>query len=476
MGKIAELRSEMQSAFDKTKQDINSVKKSVNRNLAQIGELASGFGNLVSKEEFYSFVRELSDRLDEFEKLFVGKESMEDFEADNRSKLKALEKELKRKEDLSNEVKEIRSLRSRLAALAGSKVDSGQYLEDVQALRKLITDLQKQQAREGTLKREFQQVAELGRELRQLEKRFVDWQSYTKAEKKLEEEKKRGREAFDTLRKEVDGVKLDYVRAELLNHLLEEEHVRREEMTERLKELEEYSTTKDDVKQLTSKLREQLDKVRKDVDGLSVLEKEDLSDYVSKRDMEKHERELSGKIELSSGALSRDARLQGQRAAEALEAVKELGQSVKSLGEELRDARKALSETLKEFDAAKGEMVKAADLRRLNASLASELNQLRTALARQQAATETNLSRLAERLERTERRPIALIKAPKISAEPAMAKREEKKTEEAGIFGKFSRAVGDFFEEEPEEEMREARQEQKKLPKKEFPKREQREF
>ncbi len=121
----------MKRSFENVKDDIINLKKGVNRELLAVEELGSRLQAFVAKEEFYSFVKRLGERLDRIDEnldAYLGYD--EDIKSVD-AKIKNFEKKLSRQEDLSGEVKEVRALRGKLAAIEGSTVSAQKFNEAV---------------------------------------------------------------------------------------------------------------------------------------------------------------------------------------------------------------------------------------------------------------------------------------------------------------------------------------------------------
>ncbi len=121
------LKDDVKRSFDKVKDDILNLKKGVNRELLAVEELGSRLQAFVVKDEFYSFVKRLGERLDRIDENLEAYLGYEDDIKSIDAKVKNFGKKLSRQEDLSGEVKEVRALRGKLAEIAGSSVSAQKF-------------------------------------------------------------------------------------------------------------------------------------------------------------------------------------------------------------------------------------------------------------------------------------------------------------------------------------------------------------
>ncbi len=125
------LQDDVKRSFENVKGDILNLKKGVNRELLAVEEIGSRLQAFVAKDEFYSFVKRLGERLDRIDEsldAYLGYD--EDIKSVD-AKVKNFGKKLSRQEDLSEEVKEVRALRGKLAAIEGSAVSAQKFNESV---------------------------------------------------------------------------------------------------------------------------------------------------------------------------------------------------------------------------------------------------------------------------------------------------------------------------------------------------------
>lgn len=132
------LQDDVKKSFANVKEDILNVKRSVNRELLAIEEIGGRLQTFVVKDEFYSFVKRLGERLDAIDDKMEAYLGYEDEIKSVDAKVNGLSKKLSRQDDMSGEVKEVRALRGKLEALEGSVVSARKFNEEI---GKLLADV-----------------------------------------------------------------------------------------------------------------------------------------------------------------------------------------------------------------------------------------------------------------------------------------------------------------------------------------------
>ena len=119
-----------------------ALKRTLNKELLAIDEITAKLQSNVPKDEFYSFVKRLGNKLDSIETAidaYAGHEE-EQKEADRRIKL--LSNKLAKREDLSSELKEIRTTKARLEAFEELSVKKLEFNKEISAISTTIASLQ----------------------------------------------------------------------------------------------------------------------------------------------------------------------------------------------------------------------------------------------------------------------------------------------------------------------------------------------
>ena len=158
--KIA-FREEVRTSFSRVKTDVSGLRRALNRERLATGRFAGKVQTLVTKEEFYSLVRRISDRLDKIdtsiEKLSHLKRRMatlqEDFDVissikkgpiDTKKVTDEIEKVRKGSADKAFVLKKEKDLKSQINALkaflesAISEVDIGEYVTKKDLEKRLL--------------------------------------------------------------------------------------------------------------------------------------------------------------------------------------------------------------------------------------------------------------------------------------------------------------------------------------------------
>ncbi len=132
------LQDDVKRSFEKVRDDILALKRSLNRELLAIEEMSGCFQTVVVKDEFYSFVKRLGERLDRIDDHLEAYLGYEDDIKNVDAKVNSLGKKLSRQEDLGNEVKGIRRLNGKLEALEGSAISAQKFNESI---GKILSDV-----------------------------------------------------------------------------------------------------------------------------------------------------------------------------------------------------------------------------------------------------------------------------------------------------------------------------------------------
>ncbi len=125
------LQDDVKRSFDKVKGDILNLKRAANSELLKVEEIGGRLQAFVAKDEFYSFVKRLGERLDRIDENLEAYIGYEDDIKGIEGKLKGLDKKLSMQEDLGRDVKEVRALRGKLAAFEGSTISVQKFNESI---------------------------------------------------------------------------------------------------------------------------------------------------------------------------------------------------------------------------------------------------------------------------------------------------------------------------------------------------------
>ncbi|MBI2137291.1 hypothetical protein HYU12_02100 [Candidatus Woesearchaeota archaeon] len=132
---------DVRNSFSKVKEDMLALKRSLNKELLAIEEITAKLQSNIQKDEFYSFVKKLGNKLDGIEaaiETYAGHEE-ELKETDRRIKL--LSNKLAKREDLSSELRETRVIKARLNAFEELAVKKQEFHKELSAISAAIASL-----------------------------------------------------------------------------------------------------------------------------------------------------------------------------------------------------------------------------------------------------------------------------------------------------------------------------------------------
>jgi len=323
-------QDDVKNSFSKVKNDMLNLKRSLNRDLIGIEELSGRIQTLTSKDEFYSFIKRLGERLDKIESSLETYLALEDGIKDTDSKLKSLFKKLSRQEDLSSEVKEVRKLKGKVSALEGSSVNILKFNDEVTKLDNAVSSIKKVMLTDKAFETAKTKVAYLNKHVDTLEKTLPSKEDVFKNLEIL----RSLRQGFEKHKRDTQR-KLD----DNLNNLKKDVEGVRDASVEK----ESYSKKVGEIKKDLNSLKNFVD---------SSVSEIDLSDYVTKKELGKKFStvdEISSGIEkLSSSASDTETQLKSLKNSAAslsdVENVRSDVKDVKNSVDRLNDTVKKLGE------------------------------------------------------------------------------------------------------------------------------------
>jgi len=387
-------QDDVKSSFSKVKNDMLNIKRSLNRELLAIEEVSGRIQTLTSKDEFYSFIKRLGERLDKIETSLETYLALEDDIKNTDAKLKSVFKKLSRQEDLSSEVREVRKLKGKVSALEGSSVNVQKFNDEVTKLDNAVSSIKKVMLTDKDFETAKSKVSDLNKHLASLEKTLPSKEDVFKNLETL----RNLRQGFEKHKRDTQ-TKLD----ENLNKLKKD-----------VEGIRDASVGKDLYNQKTSEIKKDLNTLKNLVD--SSVSEIDLSDYVTKKEFGKNFSkvdEINSEIEkLSSSASNTETHLKSlKNSAASLSDVENVHSDVK----DVKKSVDRLNDTVKKL----GEV--------------------------SQKHFEQQLNQVSMKLERD----ISKLKAD--FEEKIKKTTKEKKVYKPGLLSKVGKGMSDFFkEEEPE--------------------------
>ncbi len=331
------LQDDVKRSFAKVKEEILNLKRAVNRELLAVEEMGGQLQTFVVKDEFYSFIKRLGERLDKIDENLESYLGYEEEIKNVEAKVKGLGRKLSRQEDLGGEVKEVRALRGKLAALEGSAISANKFNDALSKVSSDVSSLKVSMLTSKVLDGLKAKLANAEKRVEELEKVVPSKEDVLSGLAVIEELKKSAEKLEGDNRKKAEDA--------------EKENIKRlDEVSGRLTaDIESVRASSVDKTAFEKSLKE----LKKDAASIrSVLESSvsevDFSDYVTKKELVKKLLALE-EINSDIGRVAQDnAELENnleslKRETASLEDVRRIGTDVKEISKSL-DSLKAVIE------------------------------------------------------------------------------------------------------------------------------------
>ncbi len=194
----------VKESFSRVKKDINSLKRSINREILLEEELTKSIGQFTTKEEFYAFVRNLKDKLDSVEAGFG--ENVEQSEKALRGETRALGKELERIDNLRDELLESRKLKDSFGRLQATALSKSEFSGELKKLHQELNEARKEISKASKYERYREDISELRKSLAALERQQASLKELQGDQKKLAEASKNAEEELAILREDIENL------------------------------------------------------------------------------------------------------------------------------------------------------------------------------------------------------------------------------------------------------------------------------
>lgn len=246
----------VKASFLRVKTDINNLRRSLNKQLFEIDDLSKKLGVLTTKEEFYSFVKNLGNKLDQMEQLFADRKLLEMHKEEFMARIEALRNELRKKEDLRRDIKLVRTVRRDLADLESRIIDKADVKKEIRQLDNKLFGLKQQLKALERVRNEIKEVSKLRISVERLEKNFVNWKDFFKKTKDIREAIEINQDSLDDVREEIKEVKKARVSTkDFVKGLRNVENVLTQ-LNSQVTALEGKLVTKQKIKEIESSLNE----------------------------------------------------------------------------------------------------------------------------------------------------------------------------------------------------------------------------
>ena len=151
-------QDEVKKSFSRVKKDMLDLKRTLNQERLTAGRMNGRMRELISKDEFYSFIKRLGERLDGIDVSLEAAYRLEAAIKNLEEKIRSVSGRVSRREDLNAEMRELSGIKSRLASLENSAVDRDFLSSEVESLRRKAVDKDFLGKKEKGLKKELDSI------------------------------------------------------------------------------------------------------------------------------------------------------------------------------------------------------------------------------------------------------------------------------------------------------------------------------
>ena len=151
-------QDEVKKSFSRVKKDMLDLKRTLNQERLTAGRMNGRMRELISKDEFYSFIKRLGERLDGIDVSLEAAYRLEAAIKNLEEKIRSVSGRVSKREDLNAEMRELSGIKSRLASLENSAVDKDFLSSEVESLRRKAVDKDFLGKKEKGLKKELDSI------------------------------------------------------------------------------------------------------------------------------------------------------------------------------------------------------------------------------------------------------------------------------------------------------------------------------
>lgn len=151
-------QDEVKKSFSRVKKDMIDLKRALNQEKLAAVKMKDGMQGLLSKDEFYSFIKRLGDRLDGIDASIESSLRLEGAIKNLDEKIRGVSGRISRKEDLNAEMKDMRKFKSKFASLESSALDKNRFRSEFEILREKSVDRDFLDKKEKGLKKELNSI------------------------------------------------------------------------------------------------------------------------------------------------------------------------------------------------------------------------------------------------------------------------------------------------------------------------------
>jgi DNA repair exonuclease SbcCD ATPase subunit len=353
---------DIRTAFSRVREDINDIKRSINKNTFRIDDLSGIAGQLTTKEEFYAFVEKLNTKLDQYEKGFADKKEFDKFIGIIKERVDSLKDFVDKREHLIDQIREIQKVKGKLADLQGDAATKAKVREEVDAINGQISEIKKHLSEEATIQKYDDDLKEFRDILTELTKDSVSWKELQKATKSLESRLNQEKGEISSLKESITGLESEAVRIQPLHDWLEDVKSTASRLDQDVKSLKNETIQREQFEEKIKELKSEVSSLRSKIEG-SLVET-DLNEYATKEQLKAITKRVQSDF-ASTSALT-----------EVKQAIKSLEQNSNNVSKTREDTEKLR----KEIESLQKQIVPEAEIEELSddvKQLGIELEQLR---------------------------------------------------------------------------------------------------
>jgi len=366
----------------------------LNRQNTALEDVKKQFEDITSKAEFYSFIKNLSDKLDLLEGSFVDKKFASELKEELEGSIKRLSDELKKLEDVEEELGELRNVKTRLASFESELSELKSFSKDIGKLDDEISGLEKQLRSFGSLKDRLKELAEIRKAVENLGTNSISRKDFEKSEEKrskeyegMQRELVNFKNAIKDLEKGAVSWKDFQQATKESKSLLRDAAGDIDTLHSEISSLKALSPKLDELRIFADGLDETMISLRKEVSELK-------SESVSKKQLDKRSKEAEDKVEKLRKELEKTPVIDpGQFVSKAA-----LREELKDVESELKSIKRSSENRAEEKDIK--ELRSDVDYIRNNMATSSELNQRILNLDEEAAEARKESNQFAREMER----------------------------------------------------------------------------
>ena len=156
---IDDVNRQLRTAFSRVKDDVTDIRESLSEQLSKIEGMNKNLERYTTKDEFYTFIKKLMQRLDALEASLVKPKELHAVEDTTRARFLEVNERIKQLQALSRDVENLKALKEKVSSLEGTSLDKSDFKkaekrldDDIGALQELQSQYEKLEKVAGPFK------------------------------------------------------------------------------------------------------------------------------------------------------------------------------------------------------------------------------------------------------------------------------------------------------------------------------------